>query len=314
LSLRDALDGASGNCYTLVVPLVEFFWISGMKLKKIGILFHPKVKATIAKAREVEQFLQKNSVDTWICSAWEPDDIAACIDGTELIVTVGGDGTILRAFHAIGDAAVPVTGINLGKLGFLAEIDAGDAVSQLEKLLNGSGWIDERSMLAIELSSGNEAPRRFFALNDVSVGRGEVIRLVKIDVVINDMPFTTYRADAVVVATSTGSTGYALAARGPVLYPQSRDVVMLPVAPHLSMPYPLVLPETAAVKLTVNTYHAASMSVDGHDNLSLSDGDVVTVTSSNRTARFLRFRPREAFFSSLEEKLRGKQREPGRKS
>lgn len=295
-------------------PLIFFPGYQDVKLKKIGILFHPKVEATMAKTREVEQFLATKGISAWICSAWEPAAIAQSIDGTDLIVTVGGDGTILRAFHAISDAAVPVVGVNLGKLGFLAEIDANDAMEQLQQLLDGRGWIDERTMLSIELISGHEEPRRYFALNDVSVGRGEILRLIKIDVEINDIFYATFRADAVVVATATGSTGYSLAAGGPILYPQSNDFVIVPVAPHLTIPYPLVLPNDAKVRLKVNTYHAASLSIDGHDNLSLVDGDVITVERSTRTARFLRFRPREEFYMSLEDKLRGKRREPGRKS
>ena len=284
-----------------------------MKIRKIGILFHPKVEATISKAHEVELFLKRNGVQVWLCSAWEPRQIYSSINGTDLIVTIGGDGTILRAFHAIGDAVVPIVGINLGKLGFLAEIDADSAESELEKLLEGNSWIDERAMLSAELLPVKGKSQQFYALNDVSAGRGEILRLVKIEVSINNRSFTTYNADAVVIATATGSTGYALAAGGPILYPESKDLVIVPVAPHLSMPYPLILPGTSEISLTINTYHAASLSVDGHDNMLLHDGDKIIVKLSQRVARFLRIHPRENFFISLEGKLNGKQHSSGRK-
>ena len=161
-------------------------------------------------------------------------------------------------------------------------------------------------MLRVELVSSGKEPQEFFALNDVAVGRGDVVRLVKIDVRIDGQLITTYRADAAVIATATGSTGYALAAGGPVMYPGSKDMIVVPVAPHLGLSYPLVVPAASVVSLTVNTYHAASLSIDGHDNLPLSDGDTVTARPSSRIARLLRFRPRDFFFNTLEQKLRGK--------
>ena len=124
---------------------------------------------------------------------------------------------------------------------------------------------------------------------------------------------TTYKTDGVIVATATGSTGYTMAARGPILYPQSADFLLVPIAPHLSSAYALVLPETAEVKLRLNTYHPATLSVDGHINLPLSNGDIITVKHSPNTARFWRIRPENYFYSSLEEKLRGKQGDSDRK-
>jgi len=145
------------------------------------------------------------------------------------------------------------------------------------------------------------------------VARGEVVRLIRVEVGIDDQPLTTYKTDALVMATATGSTGYALAARGPILYPQSRDFLLVPVAPHLSLSHPLVLPEKSVVTLRVDTYHAAVLSIDGYINLPLSSRDAVTVKRSRHVTRFLRLRPRESFYNRLEDKLRGKQGEQGRK-
>ena len=120
-------------------------------------------------------------------------------------------------------------------------------------------------------------------------------------------------ADSVIVATATGSTGYAVAAGGPIMYPQSRDMILASVAPHLSLSHALVLPETARLTLRLVSYHPATLSVDGHINLPMTDGDAITVKRSPNTARFLRLRPRESFYSSLEGKLEGKQGVQGRK-
>jgi NAD+ kinase len=207
----------------------------------------------------------------------------------------------------------PIVGINLGKLGFMTELDADEAIEKLPRLLDGEGWTDERAMLQAELDS-NGKKQVFHALNDVVVARGEVVRLIRVDVTIDGQSLTTYKTDALIAATATGSTGYALAARGPILYPQSRDFLLVPVAPHLSLSHPLVLQEKSEVKLRPDTYHAAVLSIDGHVNLPLASRDTVTVRRSPYVTRFLRLRPREAFYGRLEDKLRGKQGEQGRKS
>ncbi len=278
-------------------------------MKKIGILYHPKVAATRKKAGEISKFLKSQGITAWQCSAWEREKTCELLSGTDLLLTVGGDGTILRAVQAIIPGKTPITGINLGKLGFMTELDADEVIEKLPLLLDGKGWTDERAMLLAELESPGQEPRIFHALNDVVVARGEVVRLIRVDVSINGQPLTTYKTDALIAATATGSTGYALAARGPIIFPQSRDFVLVPVAPHLSLPYPLVLPEKAVVTLRLNIYQPAVLSIDGHINLPLSSRDTITVRRSPYITRFLRLRPRESFYRSLEDKLRGKQGE-----
>lgn len=278
-------------------------------MKKLGILFHPKVAATRKKAGELEKFLKSQGVRVWLCSAWDREKAGSLLSGTDLLLTVGGDGTILRAVQAVIPGKTPITGINLGKLGFMTEFDAAEALYKLPLLLAGQGWIDERAMLQAELVAPGQEPRVFHALNDVVVARGEVVRLIRVEASVDGQPLTTYKTDAVIVATATGSTGYALAARGPVIYPQSRDFLVVPVAPHLSSAYTLVLPQKAEVTLRLNTFHPALLSVDGHINLPLSGSDTVTVRRSPHVVRFLRLRARESFFGFLEDKLRGKQGE-----
>ena len=282
-------------------------------MKKIGLLFHPKVAATRKKAGELEKFLKSQGVRVWRCSAWEKEQACELLPETDLLITVGGDGTILRAVQSIIPGKTPIVGINLGKLGFMTELDADEAIKKLPRLLDGEGWTDERAMLQAELESKGKK-QVFHALNDVVVARGEVVRLIRVDVTIDGQPLTTYKTDALIAATATGSTGYALAARGPILYPQSKDFLLVPVAPHLSLSHPLVLAEKSEVKLRSDTYHAAVLSIDGHVNLPLASGDTVTVKRSRHITRFLRLRSREAFYSRLEDKLRGKQGEQGRKS
>jgi NAD+ kinase len=282
-------------------------------VKKVGILYHPMVEATRIKAEELKGFLDSRGISVWTCSAWDKEKVRAQLNGTDLVVTVGGDGTILRAAQAVVPGKTPITGINLGKLGFLTEFNAGEALDRLPVLLDKKGWVDERAMLQAELATSGQEPRIFHALNDIVVARGEIARIIQVEASIDGQYMTTYKTDGVIVATATGSTGYALAARGPILYPQSEDFLLVPIAPHLSSAYALVLPRTAEVRLCISTFHSATLSVDGHINLPLSSGDIIAVKHSPNKARFLRIGPGTSFYGSLEEKLKGNQGESGRK-
>jgi NAD+ kinase len=279
-----------------------------MLIKRIGILYHPMLEAASAKARELTGFLSSRGVDVWLCSAWETDKALACLDGTDLILTIGGDGTILRAAQVAVQHQVPITGINMGNLGFLTELKANEALEQLPALLAGQGWMDERTMLEVELAPAEPGghPGIFQALNDMVLARGAVAKLIQINASIDDKTLTTYRADGVLLATATGSTGYSLAAGGPILYPQSADLLLVPIVSHLSLDYSLVIRSSSVVKLKLITTNQATLSVDGHINIPVSNGALVTVKPSPQKTRFLRLHERDFFYRALEEKLKGK--------
>jgi len=240
-------------------------------------------------------------------SSWTPAVFRAMLNGTDLILSVGGDGTILRTAHVAAPVGIPIIGINLGRLGFMTELSADEAVEKLPSLLAGEGWIDERAMLEAELSAtAQEPPRTFHALNDVVVARGAVARVVFVEASVNGQHLATYKADGVIVATATGSTGYSLAAGGPVLHPQSKDFLLVPVAPHLTLSNAMVLPPATNLRLRLTTVHQAAFNTDGHISLPLSDGAVINIKHSSNTVRFLRIHPETSFYSSLEQKLKGK--------
>ncbi len=271
-----------------------------MAVKRVGILYHPLIEAASILARELERLLNSRGISVWLCSAWEEQKAKSQVNDTDLILTTGGDGTILRAAQAVVPGATPITGINFGKLGFMTEFSAEEAVDKLPALLSGEGWIDERAMLEIQLSG-----QIFYALNDVVVARGAIARTVSVEASIDDEQLTTYKADGVIVATATGSTGYSLAAGGPILHPRAKEFILLPIVAHLSLAYALVLPPAAIVKLHITTTHEATLSVDGHINLPLSNDAGITVRLSAHKARFLRIHP-EAFYGSLVQRLKGK--------
>lgn len=276
-------------------------------MKRVGILYHPRIDTAYALAKETQQFLTSAGVSVWLYSAWDEDKARSQVAGTDLILSIGGDGTILQAVRVITPGLTPITGINLGRLGFLNELSSDEAVAKLPALLAGEGWIDERAMLEAELSPmGEGSPQVFYALNDVVVARGAIARAIYIEASIDGEPLTTYKGDGIIVATATGSTGYSLSAGGPVLHPQAKEFLLLPILPHLTSTYPLVLPPTAEVKLRTSTTHQAMLSIDGRLNLPLSDGAMVTVKLSSNTVRFLRIHPRTSFYNFLDQRLKGK--------
>jgi NAD+ kinase len=277
-------------------------------MKRIGILYHPMIEAAHSLTEKLEKFLASTGVSVWLCSAWDGEKARAQVNNTDLILSIGGDGTILRAAQAVVPSPTPITGINLGKLGFMTELSADEAMAKLPALLAGEGWIDERALLEAELSvSGEEPSPIFYALNDVVIARGAAARTVRIEASVDGEALTTYRGDGVIVATATGSTGYSLAAGGPILHPQAKEFLLLPILPHLSSAYTLVLPSTVVVTLRVSAAYQASLSIDGHINLTLSSGAIVTVKHSSIRTRFLRIHPEASFYGSLEKRLKGKQ-------
>jgi NAD+ kinase len=288
-----------------------------MAMKRIGIIYHPMIEAAHNLAEKLEEFLESHRISVWLCSAWEGEQARAKVNNTDLILSIGGDGTILRAAQAIVPGQTPITGINMGKLGFMTELVVDGVTEKLEPLLEGEGWIDERFLLEAQLSpdEGEQEPRKFYALNDVVLARGEVARVIYVDASIDGEPLTTYKADGVIVATATGSTGYSLAAGGPILHPHAKELLLLPIVPHLSSRYILVLPPSATVKLATDTTQQATLTIDGHVNLPVTGGASITVRGSSSSVRFLRIHPKASFYASLDKKLKGKQQvEPGRES
>lgn len=275
----------------------------------IGIVYHPLNKAAHKKALELDSFIKEQGLNSCTCSAWKTDDLKKLAPKVDLLVTTGGDGTILRVAQASIDTEIPITSVNLGKVGFMTEIPAEHAFELLPKMLKGEGIFDERTVLDIKVCAGGseEDGTKYHALNDVVVSRGSIARVINVEALINGEHLATYKADGVIASTATGSTGYSMAAGGPIIYPQSPDILLTPIVPHLSMPYVTMLPHDAEITLKLHTTHQATLCVDGHIHKDLANGDVIKIKTSEHKVRFLRLTPKDEFFSLLESKLkRGK--------
>ena len=278
-----------------------------MKFRKIGIAYHPLNNEALSLAEELSAFLTARGIVTWVCSAWEEVDLKAKAKESDLVLTTGGDGTILRVAQAAIGLETPITGINLGKLGFMTELEVKEVEEKLPALLEGEGWMDERAVLETRLTPANgDEEEIYYALNDAVVARGSIARIITIEVSIGGQPLTHYRADGLVVSTATGSTGYSMSAGGPVMYPGSHSMLLTPLMPHLSPSHCLVLEPSAEVKMKVTTTHEATLCVDGHIHRPLKSGDIIDVKQSNERIRFLRLKPQEYFYRHLEQRLKGR--------
>jgi len=271
----------------------------------IGILHHPKIPESHTLAAEMQAWLRHRGDSVWLGSSWATAAIAQEIGGLDLLITLGGDGTMLRAGRLAARHELPILGINMGRLGFLAEVQPAEWQQELPKVLAGECWLEKRMMLQAEVRRGEQLlGDALEALNDVVVSRGSLARVVRILAEVNGSALTTYVADGVIVSTPTGSTAYALAVGGPILPPELRNILLLPIAPHLSLARPVVLDRGAVVSLHVHTDHTAILTVDGQFLIDLEEGDKVIVTSSPHTASFVRLQPRSYFYKTLLERLK----------
>jgi NAD+ kinase len=206
---------------------------------------------------------------------------------------------MLRAGHLCGPSGVPILGINLGHFGFLMEIRKAQWQEALLKLLDGDYWLENRMMLLAELWRDGEKFGSWDVVNEVVVGRGKIVRPVHLDTSVDGRFLTTYVADGLIASTPTGSTAYALAVGGPILPPELRNILLVPVAPHLSIDRAIVLAEGSAVSITVHTTHQAVLSVDGQPPIDLEEGDCVEARAGEHSVRLVRFQDPGYFYRNL---------------
>lgn len=274
-------------------------------MKRIGILHHPKLPATQPVAEQMAHRAEALGLTVWLGSTWDSEAVLSEVAALDLLITLGGDGSLLRAARMASREGVPVLGVNMGRLGFLTEIEPAGWDAALARLVSGDFWIEDRMMLYAEYHRGDACRGQYKALNDVVVSRGSLARMVRLEAEIDGSDLTTYAADGLIVSTATGSTGYALATGGPILPPDLKNILLIPIAAHLSMSRAIVLPQGAKVRIQVHTDHQAILTVDGQFEYELLDGDWVSVQASRYASRFLRFQERTYFYGTLMERLRG---------
>ncbi len=273
-------------------------------MKNIGIIYNARVPEALDLSTAILQDLNLSD-DSWLSPAENLETLLPRAENTDLVITVGGDGTILRAVNFTGPAGIPIVGINMGRLGFMTELQVDEAMERLPFYFNGESRLDERNMLQATVirANGGGADGPYHALNDVVLTRGAVSRVVTVSGTIDGAPVATFRADGVIVSTATGSTGYNLAVGGPILDPESDSIVLKTVAAHMGLSAAMVLKPSTEVGLTLDGYETAILAVDGIIDHPIDLGDRVEVKQSPHKARFLRAHPSSYFFSTLTRRL-----------
>jgi NAD+ kinase len=263
------------------------------------VVAYSRMPEAFAEADKVVKFLKEHGFEAPQGSIYDEDLRKRVKRGEfDVLIALGGDGTMLRAGHLCAPSGVPILGIMMGRLGFLMQVQRNEWPQMLERLFKGEGWIEHRMMLRAEHVRGGETLARWQALNEVVVGRGMALRAVRLVASVDGRPLTTFVCDGLIASTATGSTAYALAAGGPILPPDLHNILLVPIAPHLSVDRAVVLAEGATVSIIVKSDNSV-VSVDGQSPLSLDENDRVDVRAAEYAARFVRFGDPGYFYRNL---------------
>jgi NAD+ kinase len=263
------------------------------------ITAYHKIPEAFIEAEAMSAFLKEKGMDAPFGSLNDSDLRKRVKKGDfDMLIVVGGDGSVLRAGHLCAPSGVPILGVNLGRLGFMIQIEREEWREYFDKLFNGEAWVENRMMLRAEHIRAGESLGSSIALNEVVVARGQNLRPVRLTAFVDGRRLTSYVADGLIASTATGSTAYALAAGGPILPPELRNILLVPIAPHLSVDRAVVLSEGASVSIVVNSENSV-LSVDGQPPTPLMEDDHVNVTAADVTAQFVRFGDPGYFYRNL---------------
>lgn len=270
----------AAQAQSVILRLLEFFGGRGMTvvLEKETAGLVPS--ATVAAARK--------------------SDLPGQVD---LLIILGGDGTLLSMARAVGDLGVPILGVNLGGLGFLTATTLDEMLPALETLLAGGMEIEERMMLGAVLRRGGQVVGEYIALNDVVITKSAMSRIIDLSVSVGGRHAISYRADGLIISTPTGSTAYNLSAGGPILFPTMDAVVLTPIAPHTLSNRPIAVPGAQRIEVALLVEQDVMLTMDGQVGVPLRERDVVEVQKASARIRLVRF-PQKDFFSVLRTKLK----------
>jgi NAD+ kinase len=254
-------------------------------------------------AAEILEFVEHKGASAWVGSSWDEEAIKERLPDLDLLITLGGDGSLLRAARLTARYATPILGINMGRLGFLVEVQPAEWPDRVQQTLSGDYWIEERMMLHAEHHHRSQLVNVYEALNEIVIGRGQLARVVRLDTYIDGGFLTTYTADGLIISTATGSTAYALAAGGPILPPELENFLLIPLAPHLSLERAIVLSKGVTVRVQVSTDHTTVLTVDGQFEIEIADGDEMTMSAGHSVGRFVRLQGKNYFYQTLMQRL-----------
>ena len=267
--------------------------------KKPVVTAYPRMPEAFTEAEAMSAYLKEKGLDAPFGSLYD-EELRRRVKNREfdMLIIAGGDGSVLRAGHLCAPLGLPILGVNLGRIGFLIQIDRHEWREYFDRLLNGEAWIENRMMLHAEHSRAGDSQGQWNALNEVVVGRGQNLRPVRLSAEADGRHLTSYVADGLIASTATGSTAYALAAGGPILPPELRNILLVPIAPHLSVDRAVVLAEGSTVSIRVISENAV-MSIDGQPSIPLTEDDQIDIRAADVTTPFVRFGDPGYFYRNL---------------
>jgi len=280
-------------------------------MKRIGIFAKRHHEDAVRLAEEVVAWLVERKIEVFVDQPLANDmsdmrgypgqDIPPLVD---MVVVLGGDGTLLSVARLVGDLRTPILGVNLGSLGFLTEITRSELFPMLEQVVKGDFTVSKRMrLLAIIRREGKEVAR-YRVLNDVVINKGALARIIDMETWVDEDYLTTFKADGLIVSTPTGSTGYNLAAGGPIIYPGNHCHVISPICAHTLTNRPIVVSDEATIRIEVKSPDEdVVFTADGQEGMPLQGGDVVELRKSNHSTRLIKS-PSKDYFQVLRTKLR----------
>jgi NAD+ kinase len=254
-------------------------------------------------AAEMLEYIEGLGASAWVSSSWDEEPVLDHLGNSDLLIVLGGDGSMLRAARLAAGYNIPILSINMGRLGFLTEVQPAEWSHRIRQALTGDYWIEERMMVHAEHRREGRRLGAYDALNEVVVSRSQLARVVRLLTYIDGGYLTTYTADGLIAATATGSTAYALAAGGPILPPELENILLIPVAPHLSLERAIILSKGVTVQIQVSTDHTAILTVDGHFEIELANEDEVMISAGSSVGRFVRLNEKNYFYRTLTQRL-----------
>jgi NAD+ kinase len=281
-------------------------------VRKLGLVLKrhdPRVPRIVAgiipwlQERSVEIFVDQSSIVEQLpgpTNVVSPEELPARVDA---VAVFGGDGTFLYAARMVAARSIPILGINLGSLGFLAEVKLDRMREAFEGLLSGNYQLEDRMLLEVEVLKNGQNLARYMALNDAVINKGALARIIELEVSVDGQLVTMTRADGIIISTPTGSTGYSLSAGGPILHPTLEALIITPICPHTLTNRPVVVSDAAVVGVCLRHGKDVMLTVDGQVGMSLEQGDCLRIGKANSAIRLIQSET-SPFFKLLREKLK----------
>ena len=281
-------------------------------VRTVGICSKPNSVQAGAVVPQLVAWLESHGIDIRAdeeTAAYSPSALPtfsreAAPEGCDLIIVLGGDGTLLSVGRAMGRREIPLFAVNVGGLGFLTAIGVGELFPELERVMRGEHRVAPRKLLHIEVLRGGEMLARYEALNDAVLSKSSLARMIDLDTYVDDQFVCAYKADGLIVSTPTGSTAYSLSAGGPIVYPSVPAICLTPICPHMLTNRPVLVPETSVIKaLSRGPDESVYLTIDGQVGTPMREGDALVCRSSERSLLLVR-PPKLTFFDVLRQKLK----------